>query len=330
MRGSGVIAHFGRLASRSRLSLVADLLAEGFAAFHDCNRETMVQQEFALRDGDFAKISDLVMATTGIVIDDRKRAFIHGRLDRRLRALGLANFREYCRVLDGPDGTAERNVLVDAITTRHTSFFSEPHHFDYLAKTILPAIVRRKTGVKRCLRIWSAGCSTGEEAYTTAMTLCDSQLPLANWDIKILATDLDRNSIAHATTGLYDAERMQSIPTDFRQRFVTLQPDGRTSMNTALRSLITFKQLNLLEEWPIHGPFDIIFCRNVVLSFDKPTQRRLFDRYADILKPDGWLIVGHSESLYRLTDRFEPAGGTVYRRTKCRFTQRQANILSRR
>jgi chemotaxis protein methyltransferase CheR len=180
----------------------------------------MVQQEFALQDGDFRRISDLVMATTGIVISDKKRAFIYGRLGRRLRALGLANFSEYCRVLDGPDGDAERHVLVNAITTNHTSFFREPHHFDYLATTVLPAIFGRRDGTKGRLRIWSAGCSTGEEPYTLAMTVCDC-MPRSGWDIKILATDLDTNVVAHAVAGIYDAERVQSIPPNFRQRYVT-------------------------------------------------------------------------------------------------------------
>jgi chemotaxis protein methyltransferase CheR len=276
----------------------------------------MVQQEYALEDGDFRKISGLVRATTGIVIDDRKRAFIHGRLGRRLRVLGLADFSDYCRVLDGPDGEAERLLLVNAITTNHTSFFREPHHFEFLAKTVLPAIVRAKDASSHRLRIWSAGCSTGEEPYTLAMTLRDCQLPLASWDVRILATDLDTNVVAHAAAGLYDAERADSIPARFRQRYVTMQPDGHASMNDALRSLITFKPLNLLNDWPMQGPFDAVFCRNVVIYFDKPTQRRLFDRYADILKPNGWLTVGHSESLQNLSDRFELVGRTVYRRTK--------------
>jgi chemotaxis protein methyltransferase CheR len=283
---------------------------------YSTNWETTVQHEFPLRDRDFHRISDLVMATTGIVISEKKRAFIHGRLGRRLRALGLANFNEYCRVLDGPDGDAERHVLVNAITTNHTSFFREPHHFEYLAKTILPAIFRQREKANHRLRIWSAGCSTGEEPYTLAMTLRDCQLPLSAWDIRILGTDLDAGVVAHAAAGLYDDERVQSIPRNFRDMYVMEQPDGRGSMALALRSLITFKPLNLLDEWPMRGPFDIIFCRNVVIYFDKPTQRDLFDRYADILKPDGWLIVGHSESLQNLTNRFELVGRNVYRRTK--------------
>ena len=274
-----------------------------------------MEPEFALEDSDFRKISSLVRATTGIVIADRKRAFIHGRLGRRLRALGLQNFSEYCRVLEGPNGAAERDVLVNAITTNHTGFFREPHHFEYLEKIVLPAILANRTQASHRVRIWSAGCSTGEEPYTLAMIVADAKLPPA-WDVKILATDLDTNVVAHAKAGLYDAERAKSIPGRFRQRFATLQPDGRTAMNDVLRSLITFKPLNLLEEWPMTGPFDMIFCRNVVIYFDKPTQRSLFNRYAEILKPDGWLTIGHSESLQNLTDRFQLVGRTVYRRIK--------------
>lgn len=275
-----------------------------------------MQQDYVLLDSDFRRIADLVMAMTGIVIDDRKRAFIHGRLGRRLRVLGLLDFAEYCRVLDGPGGEAERSVLVNAVTTNHTSFFREPHHFEFLAKSVLPAIVEKGRDANRRLRIWSAGCSTGEEPYTLAMTLRDSPLPLSTWDTRILATDLDTNVLEHALAARYDAERVQSIPQPFRQRYVTVDPDGTGVMNPELRSLITFKQLNLLGDWPMSGPFDMIFCRNVVIYFDKPTQRRLFNRYADMLKPDGWLTVGHSESLQNLTDRFELVGRTVYRRTQ--------------
>lgn len=275
-----------------------------------------MQQEYALHDGDFRKIAALVAKKTGIVIDDRKRAFVHGRLGRRLRALGLSDFSEYCRLLDGPDGATEHGMLVNAITTNHTSFFREPHHFEYLTNTILPAIMDAGAPRSRRLRIWSAGCSTGEEPYTLAMTLRECGLPLDDWDLKILATDLDTNVVAHAAAGVYDADRVQSIPPNFRKRYLVSDGGGRAVMHDALRSMITFKPLNLLEQWPMTGPFDVVFCRNVVIYFDKPTQRRLFDRYADLLRPDGWLVVGHSESLLNLTDRFQLVGRTIYRRTK--------------
>ena len=272
--------------------------------------------EYALQDGDFRKITKLVMDTAGIVLSEKKRAFIHGRLGRRLRILGLADFTEYCRLLESADGEAERHNLINAVTTNHTNFFREPHHFDYLDKTVLPSLAEaRGTGPGR-LRIWSAGCSTGEEPYTIAMTLRGHQPSLSGWDVKILATDLDTNVVAHAAAGVYEADRIESIPAACRKRFMTERPDGHAVMNDELRSLIMFAPLNLLESWPMRGPFDVIFCRNVVIYFDKPTQSRLFDRYADMLKPDGWLFVGHSETLMNVTSRFKMVGRTIYRRTK--------------
>jgi chemotaxis protein methyltransferase CheR len=276
-----------------------------------------VEQEYALRDADFRKIVRLVMDTAGIVLSDRKRPFVQGRLGRRLRVLGLPDFRQYCNLLETPAGDDERANLINAITTNHTAFFREPHHFTYLTKTILPTIATAAGNSQSGrLRIWSAGCSTGEEPYTIAMTLFDHQPSLAGWDVKILATDLDTNVVAHAAAGIYDAERMESVPSALRKRFVTELTDGRSQMNDDLHSMIAFSPLNLLQKWPMKGPFDVIFCRNVVIYFDKPTQRNLFDRYAEILKPDGWLFIGHSESLLNVTDRFNLVGRTTYRRFK--------------
>jgi len=274
-----------------------------------------VQQECILQDGDFRKISALVMRTTGIVVTEKKRAFLQGRLSRRLRALGMSGFDEYTRMLSSPAGAAEQQMLVNAVTTNHTNFFREPHHFDFLRKAVFPALVERQGRGPGRLRIWSAGCSTGEEPYTLAMTLRDCE-PLAQWDCKILATDLDTNVVSHAAAGVYDAERLQSIPPKYQKRDVTIEPDGRIAMSDALRSLISYAPLNLLEAWPMKGPFDVIFCRNVVIYFDKPTQARLFNRYADLLKPDGWLFVGHSENLQNITDRFKLIDHTVYSRVK--------------
>ena len=274
-----------------------------------------VQQEYALRDKDFRKIVELVMNTAGIVLSEKKRPFIQGRLGRRLRALGMQDFRQYCNLLETPAGDEERSNLINAITTNHTSFFREQHHFAYLTRTILPKIMQ-DAGDQRRLRIWSAGCSTGEEPYTIAMTLRDVPTLQNGWDVKILATDLDTNVVAHAAAGVYDAERLEGVPSSQRKRFVTELSNEKGQMNDELCSLITFAPLNLLQKWPMKGPFDIIFCRNVVIYFDKPTQRKLFDRYAEILKPNGWLFIGHSESLLNVTDRFDLVGRTIYRRIK--------------
>jgi len=275
-----------------------------------------VQQEFALHDSDFRTIAGMVKQRTGIVINETKRAFVHGRLGRRLRVLGLADFSDYCRLLKSPAGETECDALVTAITTNHTNFLREPHHFEYSSQTVLPAIVDRGGEGDRRLRIWSAGCSSGEEPYTLAITLCDFGARLNGWDAKILATDLDTNMVAHAAAGIYEANRMDPVPVPIRKRYFAAQPDGRVRIEPGPRALITFKQLNLLEHWPMAGPFDVIFCRNVVIYFDKPTQRRLFDRYADLLKPDGWLFVGHSESLNNVSDRFKLVGRTIYRRVQ--------------
>jgi chemotaxis protein methyltransferase CheR len=275
-----------------------------------------VSEEYALQDGDFRKIASLVMDKTGIVLSEKKRAFIHGRLGRRLRMLGLADFSQYCRLLESKDGEDERHNLINAVTTNHTSFFREEHHFEYLSKTVLPTIVGEHGNKPGRLRIWSAGCSTGEEPHTMAMMLREFRPPLTDWDARILATDLDTNVVSHASAGVYDADRLDSIPASYRKRYVTVEGDGRFRINDDVRSLITFAPLNLLEKWPMSGPFDVIFCRNVVIYFDKPTQRKLFDRYAELLRPDGWLFIGHSESLLNVSNRFSLVGRTIYRRTK--------------
>ncbi|MGJ4951989.1 CheR family methyltransferase [Bradyrhizobium sp. HKCCYLS20291] len=272
-----------------------------------------MHEEFALQDREFHKLSKLVMDTAGIVLSERKRAFIHGRLGRRLRALGMGSFSEYCKLLETDAGDDELHNFINAVTTNHTSFFREAHHFEYLAKTILPAIVAGHD--RRRLRIWSAGCSTGEEPHSIAMTLLSCEQLLSGWDVKILATDLDTNVLAHAAQGVYDFERAEGIPETFRKRFVSLR-GSQAVMKDEVRELISFGHLNLLGPWPMSGPFDIIFCRNVVIYFDQNTQRRLFDRYAEMLKPDGWLIIGHSENLLNISDRFDLIGRTIYRRIK--------------
>jgi len=275
-----------------------------------------VQQEFALKDGDFRKIAKLVLDATGIVLSEKKRAFVYGRLGRRLRKLGLSDFAQYCALLESRDGDSELGMLINAVTTNHTSFFREPHHFDYLARTVIPAIVKSRGDGPARLRIWSAGCSTGEEPHTLAMVLREQRALLTGWDAKILATDLDTNVVRHASDGVYDADRLETIPQPFRDRYVQVQDDGRFWITDDVRELISFAPLNLLEPWPMRGPFDVIFCRNVVIYFDKDTQRKLFDRYAELMRPDGWLFIGHSESLLNVTNRFSLVGRTSYRRIK--------------
>ena len=270
--------------------------------------------DVALTDTDFAAIVQLVRVSSGIALGENKRDLVYGRLRRRLRSLGLASFAAYRALLEGPQGQAEMVRMVNAITTNLTGFFREPHHFDHLAQEVLPRLRTARDGQR--LRIWSAGCSSGEEPYSIAMTLRAAMPELGRWDARILATDIDTDMVAHGSAGLYDAARARAIPPLHRRGATQGLPDGRVGMSEDLRALIVFKALNLLGAWPMSGPFDAIFCRNVVIYFDKPTQRTLFDRFADMLAPGGHLYIGHSESLFRVSDRFIHLGRTIYRKVR--------------
>jgi chemotaxis protein methyltransferase CheR len=271
-------------------------------------------REFQFTDRNFEQLRKIAFEHTGIVLGENKRQMMYGRLARRIRQLGLTSFDDYCTRLE-EDLDSELGELVNAITTNLTSFFRENHHFEHLAGTALPEIMSRNAG-KRRLRIWSAGCSTGEEPYSIAMTLAESTR-LNGWDARILATDIDTNVVARADSGVYPMERVKDMdPKRLRRWFEkgVGENAGKLRANRTLRELIAFRSLNLLGEWPMRGPFDIIFCRNVVIYFDKETQRRLFERYAEILAPDGYLYIGHSETLFKISDRFHPVGGTIYRK----------------
>jgi chemotaxis protein methyltransferase CheR len=227
--------------------------------------------------------------------------------------LGLSDFAAYRVLLEGPDGAAERGEMINALTTNLTSFFREPHHFAYLADPILSELVRGAS--ERRIRIWSAACSSGEEPYSIAMVMQKALQGKGTWDARVLATDIDSNMVRTAQLGVYPSERATGIPSEYAHA------RGRKSAGTVcmpddLRALITFNQLNLLHPWPMRGLFDVIFCRNVVIYFDKDTQRILFDRMADILTPRGYLCIGHSETLFRVSERFESLGRTIYRKLR--------------
>ncbi len=272
-------------------------------------------REFTFTPEDFAAIAGMVQTRTGIVLGATKRDLVYGRLGRRLRALGCNSFDQYRALLEGPDSEAEQVAMVNAITTNLTGFFRETHHFTTLARDIIPELVRANSQSRR-LRIWSAGCSSGEEPYSIAMTVLSALPQRSQWDALVLATDIDTNMVATARAGLYDAARAEPVPPEMRRRYVLPAEADMVEMAPELKHIIRFKPLNLLQPWPMRGKFDVIFCRNVVIYFDKPTQRTLFDRYADILKPDGWLFIGHSESLFRVSDRFRHLGRTTYRKIR--------------
>jgi chemotaxis protein methyltransferase CheR len=270
-----------------------------------------------LSDAQFDFLRSAVKTHTGISLADYKRNMLYRRISSRMRALGLADVDAYCDVLKGIDAALEVPLFINAVTTNKTSFFREAHHFEHLAKVALPDIeARAARSGRRRLRIWSAGCSSGEEPYTIAITLCEHLQAMMHWDAKILATDIDTNMVDSAREGFYDRELTRPIPAELHGKYLRPSADGgeRFRMAENLRSLITFKPLNLLGEWPMKGPFDAIFCRNVVIYFDKTTQRVLFDRFADLLALDGLLYIGHSESLFGVSERFQAIGQSVYRR----------------
>ena len=270
-----------------------------------------------ISEKEFDHIRSLAMAHAGIAIADYKRSMVYRRVSKRLRALGMATVGQYCSFLNSDAGPGEIQSLVNALTTNKTEFFRERHHFDHLTSTALPALLHRleRNGSHR-LRLWSAGCSSGQEPYSLAMTLIGSVQNLQRWDARILATDIDTDILAKAHGGLFSADEIEMIPEALRRKFLVKCSGERTQfrIHETARSLISFLPLNLHESWPMRGPFDIIFCRNVVIYFDKPTQCRLFDRFADILEPDGYLYVGHSESLYKVSERFRSIGQSVYQK----------------
>ncbi len=272
-----------------------------------------LDREFPMSSRNFSDIKNLAYELTGIQLSDHKRNMIYSRLARRIRTLKLSDFDQYCDLLT-QQNNAERNEFVNAITTNLTSFFRENHHFEFLKDKALPDIIHKHQKDKR-VRGWSAGCSTGEEPYSIAIVMKEL-LSRPGWDAKLLASDLDSNVVDKAQSGIYGADRIESVVKPRKDKwFLQAKHDKeKIRVKPSLQEIISFKRLNLLEAWPMKGPFDFIFCRNVVIYFDKDTQRKLFDRYADILAPGGYLFIGHSESLHRVSDRFKSLGKTMYQR----------------
>jgi chemotaxis protein methyltransferase CheR len=274
----------------------------------------LTAREFVLTDSEFDRLRTLVRELTGIALADSKKELVYGRLARRLRKLNLRSFGEYCDMLEAGD-QAELQELTNAMTTNLTSFFRESYHFEQLAADALPYLATCRAATRR-LRLWSAGCSTGEEPYSIAMVLREAQHLFGGWDVRLLATDIDSKVVATAAEGIYEADRLRGIDPKRVERWFTPCDATAKQYEVAeeLRSLITFRQLNLLDAWPIKGPFDVVFCRNVTIYFDKDTQRQLFERLAQLQEPGAWLFIGHSENLFNVTQLYKSVGRTVYRR----------------
>lgn len=268
--------------------------------------------EFAFTDKDFSRLKDMVISRTGINISDEKRQLVYSRFAKRIRRLGLSSFSEYIDFLDSQNGEEERGEFINAITTNFTSFYREPHHFDFLRDYL-----SNGGNGSRKLRIWSLGCSSGEEPYTIAMTVLESLANPDAWDVRILATDIDTSVLQRAADGIYDADRIADIPAERKARWFVKgkgRYQGKVRVKPELSRLISFKQLNLLDDWPVRGPFDVIFFRNVIIYFDKDLQRKIFAKLMQLQRPGGILVIGHSENLSTVNNQYKLIGRTIYKR----------------
>ena len=270
-------------------------------------------QEYTLSNREFAFLCDFTYNNSGIVLDERKREMVYRRLMRRIRELRLDSFSQYCDFLKRKDNE-ESTHFINAITTNLTSFFREQHHFDYLVNCFLPSHYQQCKHKK--LRLWSAGCSTGEEPYSIAISVLQSlKSEPSVWDTKILATDLDSEVLSVASQGIYDLERIAGLDNATKKAWFyknNCEQNAQVRVSPQLQSLIRFKQLNLLQTWPMQGPFDVIFCRNVMIYFDRQTQDQLVQRFLRILRPGGVLFLGHSESVSNNGAGFDSLGKTIY------------------
>lgn len=275
----------------------------------------MSVNEFDFSDKDFQRVKAMVYQFAGIDLNESKKNLVYNRLAKRIRTLGMNRFSEYLDYVEA-QGEEEFVNLINAITTNLTFFFREIHHFEYLASHVIPHLLEKNKATKK-IRIWSAGCSTGEEPYSLAIVL--KEVVPAGWDARVLATDLDTTVVDTAQNGVYNVERLKGVSEARKKRWFLKgsgERSGLVKVKPELQQIIDFGQINLMNDWPIRDKIDVIFCRNVVIYFDKPTQSRLFNRYADLLPDDGHLFIGHSESLYKVCDRFELLGQTIYRKIR--------------
>lgn len=266
-------------------------------------------REFAYGREDFDMIARLLEERAGIHLPSHKEQLVYARLAKRLRALGLASFRAYRDLLAAPEGAGELLLMVNALTTNLTRFFREPHHFEHLAVALKARIALRGS---RRLRLWSAGCSTGQEPYSMAMTLVSVVPEQERTDTRILATDIDTDVLAIARAGRYLASDAGRLAAEHRHHLRDVD-SGHVEVSSTLRELVRFKPLNLVGPWPMRGSFDAIFCRNVAIYFRHETQASLFARFRDLLAPDGFLYIGHSETLHFDACGLELVGQTIYR-----------------
>ena len=269
---------------------------------------------FSITDKEFNTLRQLIYDITGIEIKPHKKPLLVNRLTKRLRILGINNFTSYLSYLKtASNRTQEMTELIDAITTNKTDFFREPKHYTYLEHHVVPELI--KTKPPGTLRVWSSACSTGEEPYTLAICFSEYFFKHPGWKIDIQASDISETCLRHATTGIYDQDRVNPIPPNLLRKYF-LRGDNRYKIKPELTRLISFKKVNLQHDFQRHFKnFDIVFCRNVLIYFNQPTQAEIIKKFWQVLRPDGYLFLGHSETLHGMKTSFQYLAPSIYRKT---------------
>jgi chemotaxis protein methyltransferase CheR len=291
-------------------------LAEGAPVMHKLPQIVLPKiefsREFNFSDADFERIRKLIYNEAGISLNPSKKDMVYGRLVRRIRELQLADFAAYLNFLESPSGRREFEQFVNALTTNLTFFFREEHHFPILAEHLKKRVA---AGASE-LSIWCAASSTGEEPYSLAITALEA-FPGAKPPISITATDLDTSVLETGRQGIYPADKVAKLPAGHAAKYFDKLPDGNFQAKAQLRHMINFSRLNLIDNnWPLRRPYDAIFCRNVMIYFDRETQLSVLKKFVPLLKPDGLLFVGHSENFFYASDFFKLRGKTVYELVK--------------
>lgn len=276
--------------------------------------------DLELTEQQFRRIAALLREHAGLTLAEEGHKLVISRLSRHLRRLGHRSFDAYLRVVTSPAGGAELAQMIDALTTNTTRFYREPEHFDLLASRALPRLIRRARAGGR-VRIWSAACSSGEEPYSIAATVLEAFPEAARHDLRILATDINRTMLTRAEAGLYELRSVRDLAPEIRARLFTPgEREGRAAIRPELRALVTFRYLNFMEDWPVTGPFDAIFCRNAAIYMDAATQLKLWTGFERVLDEEGLLFIGHSERIgSSLSHRLELFAPTAYRRPAARI-----------
>ncbi|MGF1660829.1 MAG: protein-glutamate O-methyltransferase [Rubrimonas sp.] len=256
---------------------------------------TAAPREFAFTDREFDKIAKRLYEEAGIDMPRSKEPLVYSRLAKRIRQLGLGGFKDYIELIERA-GTDEIEHMLVALTTNVTRYFREPHHFDDLRAAIMPGLIE-KARARRKVRLWSAGCSSGEEPYSIALTVLETMPDARSFDVKILATDINTHVLRMGRAGLYPAQALEPAPKVLIEKYFSRAEDGVMQAGEELRSMVFFRPLNLMGDWPMRGQFDVIFCRNVAIYFDESTQATIWRRLAEKLVPGGRLYIGHSERI---------------------------------